>query len=135
MEDALVHSLRRIVAHDAGDSDLHLSLVEPGLEAPQAAFRARGVRWEVEPMQRQPGLQHHFSRAHNCAGRRLSYQVATATTSVMMPSTMNSHFQPKRPATPRSCKSPLAISPLTALAIFYSHHKEILIISLFMSEL
>ena len=55
MEDALVHSLRRIVAHDAGDSDLHLSLVEPGLEAPQTTFRARGVLWEVEPMQRQSG--------------------------------------------------------------------------------
>ena len=60
MKDALVHSLRRIVAHDAGNGDLHLSLVEPGLEAPQAAFRARGVLWEVEPTRRQPGLQNRF---------------------------------------------------------------------------
>ncbi len=112
---ALIALFSMVISNNSCNSDQHLALVKPRFESSQTAFCSSCVEREIEPVV----MRMNFWKLHRAVGRYWSYQVQIAAIIVMMKSMMNSHFQPKRPAIPPSRRRPLAMSPLTAVAILY----------------
>lgn len=107
----LIGTLRFVVANNPRRCDLRLAVGQPGSAFCESVFRRHvgNILGKIEPV--------IVYQIDTLGSLESAHQVPTATTTVMIPSTRNSHFQPSRPATPRSLRSPLAMSPLTALAI------------------
>jgi hypothetical protein len=114
LRNALIFSLGLVISYYARHGYLNLARGKPGFASSQTSLRARHISWEIKP-----STSRRFVQINPFSRMKMTDHMMKETNTVITPSTINSHFHPSSPDLPRNCKRPLAISPLTALAMAY----------------